>query len=478
MLRKVQARGLAAILGSALLFFSCSGSSSPAGGPIQSQQASTASLQGQYALMNSSMVGSLNFDGQGNVSGEIQFFDSGFSGLVRVLVSGTYRVGPDGRGTTSLKGSPASSRNPAFSFVVLANGDVMFTETDLQSSDGGIMKRQDPSSFSFGALNATYSFGPLPVSSQMLCGTGVLTIDQLGNVTFNGRTFAAASIDSVTGNIDVSQASGSGDALYAVSSNEIFAQLFVGSSFDGPAGCQVERSTGSFSNAASAQDYTLLLPTSTQIPPEEGPLGNTGATFSVANGAVQSGTIDQLGFLDGAPVQQINQPIASGAFAVNPDGSCSLSCTNLSATCFAVSPDFAFLQAVARNLTDPELPVLIPGLMTKRQTSSLAPNSLIGDFGVVVSGVRRDNALLGSVALLTFDGSGSASGMQDSNAGPGFVQSDVRLQGTYTIAPNGRGIMMLSSPVQTSHYALYLASGSEFYLVGLDADVVTGFGRK
>lgn len=482
MFGKIQPPLFALLLVSVMILSGCSGTSAPAGAPLQTPQSSVANLRGQYAVLSNSLLGSLTFDGQGNVNGEFP---------IAGTVTGTYTLGADGRGTAVLIGAAQPARNPTLSFVVLASGDVFFIETDSVAADPGLMRKQDPSAFSFAVLSGTYALGGLPVGYRSPCSFSTMTVETSGSITFTNanapsESFPRASLDPVSGKVSLGTDS-SGDLLggnlYVVSRNEVFAQSTPPGQLE-PGPCQAERQTGPYSTSAFSQPYTLIIPPSPLGQVFTGQQrflvtgGDAAAAFTLANGAVQNGVIDQLASLNGPPLQQINQPITSGNFVINSDGTCSLTIPpNLSANCFAVSPDLAFLQVSATS-PDSLGTVSVSGAMRNTHATTFATSSVAGAYAVLIAGIRRDDALVSSVARLSFDGNGNVSGTEDSNAGPGFIQNNSAVQGTYRVAANGRGTITLASSVQTSHYAIYVVSDSEFYLVGLDTDLITGFGQK
>jgi len=137
--------------------------------------ATAASLSGQYAFYLSGYdnhglfyvaAGSVTLDGMGNVTaGEEDFNDaSGLRPSVDDAVSGTYTVGPDGRGSMILNATASGvpdvgvgvGGTQTLSFTVVNNNHALIEEFDSAFTSTGSLDLQSTTAAS--ALAGTYSF--------------------------------------------------------------------------------------------------------------------------------------------------------------------------------------------------------------------------------------------------------------------------------------------------------------------------------
>ena len=159
-------------------------------------------LKGQYALLiqafsdysggdENGTVGSLTFDGAGNVTG---FVDSnGPSNIKSFAVTGTYSIGPDNRGF--LKLTAAGMSGSFYGAIAVGNvyrgiaSTVRITEfNDNNGNDrigSGFLRLQDPTAFNKNSLAGTYVFGGTGQSPnlQRVAQAGLVSFDNALNVT-------------------------------------------------------------------------------------------------------------------------------------------------------------------------------------------------------------------------------------------------------------------------------------------------------
>jgi sugar lactone lactonase YvrE len=179
----------------------------------------TANLAGRYAVLikgfssgststsggvnGFAVLGSLNFDGVGNVDGEMDYNGSSGSALAQ-SITGTYTVGGDLRGTMLLTNTTADPnaaipRQIAFS-VANSYNTLYLTNFDSTSSAGatasGIAKVQTPAQFTTTTVNQNFVFGLDGETTCTTCGTPIAPY--YGPLTVAGR-LAVASPSSVTG---------------------------------------------------------------------------------------------------------------------------------------------------------------------------------------------------------------------------------------------------------------------------------------
>ena len=228
---------------------------------VTSKHFSNASLKGPYAFtLVTGMgapalqfeVGSMNADGNGNVSGAEDLNTP--SGVAKaVSLSGTYAITADGRGTLSLNTSGQAARTLRFvlsaNSASAGNNDGVLIEFDGVHNAIGTLAKQDTTALVNTALaSSTYVFhlGGLDGSKQPTSTVGAFTLDSTGttvslgsldvndNGTINNGAGSASAVsitsgtigavDSITGRATASLVTGSGTrdlVLYVISASKI-----------------------------------------------------------------------------------------------------------------------------------------------------------------------------------------------------------------------------------------------------------------
>src|SRR5260370_13805815 len=137
-------------------------------GTVTAVTFSNANLNGRYAFsfhgtdLNSGNLlvaaGSFQTDGQGNlINGLEDLVTSSFPPTISSgqTFSGTYSVGPDGRGSAAITGTFGTT---TFNFSLTVNGNSAITQFDQLAVASGTLKKQDPSSFHTSSLNGPFAF--------------------------------------------------------------------------------------------------------------------------------------------------------------------------------------------------------------------------------------------------------------------------------------------------------------------------------
>src|SRR5260370_3722074 len=255
-------------------------------GPVTAVTFAKANLNGRDAFsfhgtdLNSGNLlvaaGSFQADGQGNlINGLEDLVTSSFPPTISSgqTFSGTYSVGPDGRGSAAITGTFGTT---TFNFSLTVNGNSAITQFDQLAVASGTLKKQDPSSFYTSSLNGPFAFSvsgfdedPTNGNVFPLAIIGQFNADGAGNVTSGNEDFNdAATIGSGTlsGSYSVSS-NGRGlmtlndsvgntlnFALYMISSNQaLFVSLY-------PAPDMLVSATqqsGNLGNAALQGNYVL-----------------------------------------------------------------------------------------------------------------------------------------------------------------------------------------------------------------------------
>jgi hypothetical protein len=170
---------------------------------IFSPGTNNANLKGQYAFVltgqvvssNLPTVGSLTFDGNGNITaGEfdqpsLQTQANNFSAIP---VTGTYSVSADGRGSMtlsfSINGTPGFQMS--YNFALTSNSHAVLVETDgLVSASGSLDLQSAGPNFSQSQITGGYSFALTGMDNPnftALARGGILTADGAGGHLTNG----------------------------------------------------------------------------------------------------------------------------------------------------------------------------------------------------------------------------------------------------------------------------------------------------
>ncbi len=217
-------------------------------------------LKGQYAMLlrsfnevtgvEEAVVGSLTFDGKGNITGGALDVNSAGTGSVGILsnvgATGLYVIGPDNRGVMSV--TPTGQNPGIFTFSVgnvlngVASTAYMTSFTDDSGTGNlyaGTLQLQDPTSFNNTAIAGTYIYantGQDPLGNRA-AEIGLTTLNNANAVTsgsadtnLNGKT---GSITTITGTYTTPDTNGrtlltltldttpSSTVVYQISANEV-----------------------------------------------------------------------------------------------------------------------------------------------------------------------------------------------------------------------------------------------------------------
>jgi len=268
-------------------------------------------LKGQYALMvravndgnhsERAFVGSLTFDGAGNVSGTIERNCNGGCNLQPVQtfqVTGSYSIGPDNRGLISLDSGGTFFMAFAVAVGNVSNGVasavrlIRFDDiTGTTARGAGELRLQDTGTFSASAMAGTYVFGltgedpsinrvveaglfsmtaagGVPGGTADLNDNGVLT-----NRSFTGNFTAPDGAGRTTLTLNLAGGAMSTMVAYVVDANNLFLMtLDPGGSNPVLVGtARRQLNPGSFANGSLAGPDVINL---------QGPSGGTGTSNS------------------------------------------------------------------------------------------------------------------------------------------------------------------------------------------------------
>lgn len=448
-------------------------------------------FKGQYAFLFRGTdtnglyeaAGSFSADGQGNITAGVEDVNRVLGPVSNVAFSGTYSVKGDNRATLVITSSQGTY---TYAFALNSNGNVArMIEIDNTGIRGaGMMKRQDPSAFSTGALTGGYTINLtgndyaggrigllasiFPSGGGVIAGSS-LDINDAGsvqptlvnfqgayNVASNGRGTLSLTLPTF----------GSGKfnfAIYVVSAKEFFLVSADVLASGNPlfSGSALQQSGAPFSSS-SFSGHSVFQQT-----------GVSGGAPDVSVGRMTydgHGTITiQFDENAGGTVQIGNT--LNGAYAVTLNGRTTLNLVNSqthqasTAIMYAISQNTAYIMDSSASVRSGylESQVVVP---------PFGDADLVGNYTFASSTPAVGNAPLAS-GVADFDGNGNVQGNEDEDfvSGPDLSQL---MNGTYAVSPvsqNGRGVILLTLP-QPETLAIWLASYSRAYGIPVDASDV------
>ena len=479
--------------------------------PVTITSAGSASLlKGQYAFsftgldMNgfTAAAGSITADGLGDITaGEEDFYDA-ISQQPQVSLTGTYSIGPDGRGTMTLTpngtfGFCNPNCSQTLSFVVVTPQHALIIAFDGSATSSGSLDLQNSSNFSLSSISGGYSFIfsgiDLTTTAAMAVG-GVLIADGQGNFTSvtedvndGGTVTANVSATGMYNCTGAPDSFGRGTAAfgpcatatttfvyYIVSSGTL---RFIETDATGfTAGSAFAQGTGPFSIASLSGAFAFTLAGKTGSPPQQQPLVAGGLFASDGKGNITSGNVD----VNNAGSVTNGTPSGKYSLASNGRGTLTFSKTG------GLSQFGVYLTS------NPSNPILLleldSGLTTSgaalAQASGVSASTFSGDYGVLfdaaIAGQPGEEDLAGQVFS---DGISALGGNADLNqfvlcpspppsgCSSGNTQTpDTAFAGAFTAGSNGRFTGSLSTvPTGNLNEIFYVASNSTVLFIETDA---------
>jgi hypothetical protein len=437
--------------------------------------------------------------GNGSISGTEDTNQAGTSGGVRLQrsFSGSYSVGPDGRGTMQFCEDVSSScpfgsqaATAFFSLVVVSPQRVELIEysnsspaaTSAETTGAGEMIAQDGSVFRAGNgnLTGTYSFGLAGVSPSgaQEAVSGDFTADGFGTIGANSPTtpgemdinaggaqpLATKTVYSVspTGRGTLALNNGSSTlnfSLYVISASrakflevDAASSILVGDAYKQQAGFPCQWAANVLSGPTVFETTGVVTASGVYI-------ADVGS-FSATNGAVSAGSIDE----NNGGTYTPPTGTLTGNYTVDPCGRGALTLGTHSYVFYVISPSSAILQETTSG-------IVANGFLAQAPSgASFANSSLNGSYALQLSGTdaagtsgKRED--IGG--QLTADGAGTVkSGSFDINDF-GTTSTGVAINGTYLPTSGSLRATMPLSP--TRNLVLYLVSPTLFYVLDADA---------
>ena len=465
-------------------------------------------------------VGSFSAGGGAILNGLEDTNQGGSPNTVQTLrtFSGSYSIGPDGRGTMQFcEGTPAPASCPSgslsatafFSIVVVSPQQVQIIEfskpgvSSATTTAGGEMVSQDPSvpGAGDGNLSGTYSFNFAGVS------TSATEHSILGEFVANGHATISAGTSSTPGEFDVDPVSGGSATTlpattYSISANGRGTVTLNGLTFSfypvsdnrskfieiDPVPPSTATSSILVGDAYKQQtsltcgwalnDLNGLTVFETSGASSSGVIGDVGSFTASNNGTIgtlSNGSIDEN---NGGAVPPPQIGTLSGNYVVGtPCGRGTLSVGSHTYVFYFISASNAVLQETTAGIN-------AHGLLVPSQGGPFADPTLTGSYAFRLGGTDAAGTTgLREDFLGQFTSSGSGTGVAgvlDLND-LGVTQTGLAIaNGMYSATGGLRATMMLpvaTSPSTTRNFVLYMVSPTLFYALDTDpspADTAIG----
>jgi hypothetical protein len=450
-------------------------------------------LTGQIPSGPLFLAGSFQADGTGNVTGGTQD-RSDVSGVHSESISGTYSVGPDGRGTLTLV---SSSGTADYRFVMNGPGRAaLIGFNGSTTTEGyGSLAKQDASTFSLSSIASNWAFG---VSGMVVSGgvstgqaveAGRFTVDSSGNITAGAQDQNFGGV--VTPNVPFAGTLGSPDpttgravatlgslqyAFYIVSSAEFFmttispvsptqAMAFVGRA--------AQQSGTPFTNGSLSGAYAFEW--SGQGGAATSLVAEVGQMTADGNGGISNGTFD-LNDLPGA-----RGPVSfTGTYSLDPSGNGRGTMSSLTGSQPASNYAFYMASSASAFFVSADSGSVLAGVALAESGGPFSNSSFAGSYGYTVNGFVTGAPADTSGQLLP-DANGNITGAADTNLAGTLIPNQTVQLGSYssTSGVNGRftlTILLTGSPQPPpANYVMYLVDPGHGFLVEVDSQsILTG----
>ncbi len=466
-----------------------SGSSSTQFAPSATGTYTNANLSGMYAFSVSgtdqngfvALAGSLQADGNGNITSGVMDIN-GVTGIAtNVPVTGVYSVNADGRGLATLN-APGIGSVFDIDFVIVSSKRALAVRFDTTSSASGSFDKQDSTAFSAGALAGQYAFSVsgIGANSGTFQSAGLFTTDGVGALTGGLQDFnnggAVTSASLTGGSYSVGSSNGRGTlsvtttagtfnfAFYIVDATHLKlietdgVPVLAGDAF---------RQTGPFSNANVSGPLAFTVGGGLT-----GPFAAGGVINADGNGSITSGSAD---FNNGGAVAK--SASTTGSYTISSSGRGTLTLTSM----FGSSPEtFTFaIYPSSGGLLMMELDSGLPssGVAFVQQSGSISNASISGNYGYNLTGINLgNNGEVDAIAHLSANGNGQFTGAMDLNL-TGCTTNNLLFSGSYSLPSNGSGSASMNSTGACAAgqqiLGLYFVSNSRILVVELDNSLVS-----
>lgn len=413
-------------------------------------------------------AGSFESDGAGNLTNGLQDLNHPTGVFEDLAFSGTYSIGPDGRGTMSVTSSFATLD---FRLVLTERaGRALLMALDATANGTGVIRQPGASGavanddFVF-RLDGVSNLGAVSLAGRFTLDAtggitgGVLDANDGGALTensaFTGNSISepggriTASLDTALGPLDLRLYPFAAGSFLAVSLNFIPAV----------AGQVVQQNLDTFSDTDFSGDHAFLSNgfSPTRVASSAGRFSADGA------GGIAAGLFDEN---DTGAIRQ--NVIFTGMYSVAPSGRAAFTLISQQETL-----SFAFYLTGAGGFfvrLDPDLTA--SGEFQPQSPGPFSAASLGGNLGLLLTGVSSSGEF-DLDAQFVADGAGNLSGTVDINDF-GALFEDFPIAGIYTVSPNGRGTLALDIGGEIFNSSFYATSDAHQFFVGVDTTEVIG----
>jgi hypothetical protein len=479
---------------------------------------SNASLNGQYSFLvtgqdsypgSYAVAGSLTFDGNGNITAGEQDFSDLAGTTLDPGVTGTYTVGPNGRGTITLN-LPVLATTETFALTITSGSHALLNEDDGTATGSGVLDLQTAGpTFAASQFSGGYSFtltgedynafipavfgGVFTADGTSSLPSGTLDENDSGTLT-SGTPF--------TGTFTAPDANGRGTITFSTGPAFTYTYYLVRP--------QVIRlietdalfvSGGTAYGQGAASSFTNSSLTGPFI------FNNVGSSVSGSFAAAGQFATDGNGNLTGGIADANNNgTVTSGslagstyAFSSSPRGTITIPAGAVFTSGMAL---FAYLVDPKLNLLDPnnasggggaliltnDANIFGVGMIVPQVTP--APSTLAGNYAVNLTSapnVGTEADLTGQVvAGLSGNLNGTADYANDAGSSTTFSTTNATCTGTFAPDSNNPGrltgtlLLTTGGTLQfvpggvTQNLSYYQADGSRIFAVETDANVTTG----
>ncbi len=425
------------------------------------------SISGSNSFGFFTAAGTFQADGHGNVSTAVFDVNSGNGVFTNVSASGIYAMSPDGRGNLTLN---SQLTQLDLDFVLTSGQHGLMIRFDTMATASGTLDRQDPTALSTAAVHGPYVFNLSGIDSSggILVNAGVLSADGAGSITggvADENDNGVASTELAVSGAYMVGAGGRGVlqlitdqvvwnfAFYIVDATHL---KLVQTDTSMALGGEVFSQQGQISNATLIGGYAFTvggLSTS-------GPYANGGIFTADGNGNITSGVQDVN---DSGLVTQNTAITGQYALAGNGRGTITLTGSTIT-TNFAIYPSSGGLQMVQLDST-----TVTNGAAFSQVGTMLSTPGVVNTYAYNMTGAMNGGSM-DSIAQFTADGKGAVSGAIDYNLG-GALSFGLNLKGTYSVAENGRGNLILRNTTANQNLAIYMAN-SRVLVLDLDRALI------
>lgn len=457
---------------------------------------SDATIQGNYAFSMSGQeingfflrAGSFVADGQGHLSSGIEDFNEPAGVSPKVTFTGSYSIGPDGRGTmTFLDGSTPS----AFRIVVASASKAHLIEFDSFATANGELDAQDTSSFTDLGMSGTYIFDFDGLSSALNSTSIVGEFSANGSegitggeadINDGGVLSSQVAVTPATSSYQIA-ADGRGTmtlalangttlkfSLYMVSAGRAkLMELDVVPVVLGDA--LLQQAGVAWDNSALNSDLVFLIAGSTP----SGEIADAGRFTANGSGGLVSGsgvldenfaasTITQGAVFGTASDTYSIDATGRGTMTLNPKAGNNT--VTLTFVFYMISPNNAVIQETDSSIVSDGS--LLPQSGGPFSAASFGASYAFGWSGVNGAGQEED-----FVGQSTLDGAGKVkSGLVDINNFGSLIPAE-SISGTYTMTSNGRGTLVINPATDNRNFVIYMVSPTQVFVLGVDTTRLT-----